>query len=144
MSDANALNRLRTWESRKFMDVARLLINAECSQFTKNVLYNVGEEFLAAPHERDVNGRLREVAFNLAGGEEAAAKRVIQRMTMYGSVGLGELSVRAARGAGLARAWYQACLHGSTDDLALARCIREEFDSVLESFCKLLGPWEEA
>lgn len=143
MSDENALNRLRTWESRKFMEVAGWLMYAERSQVTRNVLNNLGEEFLAEPHERDVQSRLRDVGVHLAAGEKAATERAIQRMKRYGSFELGDLALRAARAAGLATAWDQACLHGSSEDLALARRIREESDSVLDSFCKLLGPWEE-
>jgi hypothetical protein len=146
MSDEKALNRLRTWESRKFMEVARWLMYAERSQAMRNVLNNFGgklPELMAEPHERDVQGRLRDVAVSLAAGEKAATERAIQRMKRYGSFELGDLGLQAARAAGLATAWNQACLHGATKNLALARRIREEFDSVLDSFCQLLGPWEE-
>lgn len=143
MSDENALNRLRTWESQRFLDVARWLMYAERSEASRNVLNISGVEFLAEPHERDVQTRLFDIAVHLAAGETAATERAIQRMKRYGWFELGDLGLQAARAAGLATAWNQACLHGSSIDLALARRIREEFDSVLDSFCKLLGPWEE-
>jgi hypothetical protein len=143
MSDENALNRLRTWESRQFMEVARGLMHAERSEVSRNVLNNPGKEFLAEPHERDVQSRLCDVAVHLAAGEKAATERAIRRMKRYGMFELGDLGLQAARAAGLATAWNQACLHGSSEDLALARRIRGEFDSVLDSFCTLLGPWEE-
>lgn len=132
------LIRLRTWRPAEFLELSGWLMNAHDASLVRNVLDNMGEEYRAEPHERDVVLRVRAIASKLAAGDESLIERVTHRMRGYCAVPFWQLALQAARAAGLATAWDQACRNGEASDGVVER-LGDEFDGVLELFCELLA-----
>lgn len=136
----DTLIRLRTWRPEEFLELSEWLVNAHDASVVRNVLNNMGEEFRAEPHEREVVLRVRAIASKLAAGDDCLTERATHRMRGYCAIPFWQLALQAARAAGLATAWDQARRHGEASDGTAVERLGEEFDGVLDLFCEVLVP----